>query len=77
MQSPSADDAKAWADEGLEDLREQFAGFDFPLDRETAWTFIRAAYGRGYCVALEEPEAPILTDIFERLAILDVLLPVE
>lgn len=77
MQSLDVEGAKEWADEGLFDLNRELIEFDLPLDDDTFLRFLRAAYGRGYCDALAEAEPPILTEVFERVAILDVLLPVE
>jgi hypothetical protein len=72
----SAEEAKAWAERGLEDLWDDLQEEKFPMRLEEVSLWIRAAYGRGYCQALAEPEPTTILDAFERNAVLQVLVPV-
>jgi len=66
-----------WADAALVELREDLVAFKFPLSLEQAASFMRAAYGRGYCHALAEAEPPITLAAFNRALELELRIPVS
>lgn len=69
--------SQEWADAGLGELLEDLESRRFPLDFETAWQFVRAAYGRAYVLSLEHGDERIATEAIARRDELALRVPVS
>ena len=74
MDAPSVE---AWADHATQTIwRELRTDVPQPMTQAEVASAIRAAYARGYCDALSEPDPLTIREAMERDLILSTLLPV-